>query len=483
MNNIFEHITADEKLKAETLKKAKANRTVKWKTLSVIAAALVVMISVSALFIPMGKNASDAGGKAPETNSTLYSQTIKGDGIFDDVVLNREEVLEETVIGESDKKEEGFLSATGAPHEINKAPSATGKPEDVNKVTAAPSATKPPVNKDENLAKDLTAARLDDNKNFSLWLEKLKDYNTFKQFDTFGISATKRIKVSVTDMDDKPVKNASVTLYAGNEEIFKAVTDNKGIAYLYYNWYYQLRSVAPDKITVESKGKTIEEKVSGEEITVKADFEKTYLNELDIMFMIDTTGSMTDELDYLKYQTSSMLQKLPVQLDTKISVNFYRDEGDDYVVKANPFTSSIKEVTEYFSQTSASGGGDTPEAVDSALKNAIEEHSWRKDSIKLLFLVLDAEAHDDEEVKAQLYKSISMASQLGIRIVPVMASGANEVCEVMCRQMALITGGQFVFLTDHSGIGSSHREPVTDVKYEIKPLITVLKEIINEYTC
>jgi Mg-chelatase subunit ChlD len=342
------------------------------------------------------------------------------------------------------------------------------------------------VNKDENLAKDLTAARLDDNKNFSSWIEKLKDYNTFKQFDTFGISATKRIKVSVADMEDKPVKNASVTLYAGNEEIFKAVTDNKGIAYLYYNWYYRLRSVAPDKIdkiTVESKGKTIEEKVSGAEITVKADFEKTYLNELDIMFMIDTTGSMTDELDYLKYQTSSMLQKLPVQLDTKISVNFYRDEGDDYVVKANPFTSSIKEVTEYFSQTSASGGGDTPEAVDSALKNAIEEHSWRKDSIKLLFLVLDAEAHDDEEVKAQLYKSISMASQLGIRIVPVMASGANEVCEVMCRQMALVTGGQFVFLTDHSGIGSSHREPVTDVKYEIKPLITVLKEIINEYTC
>ncbi len=481
MNNIFEHITADDELKAETLKKAKENKKIKWKALSVIAAALVVTVSVSAFFIPRGKNsAGDATGGAPETYAgTIHSSTLKNDGFFDEIILDREEDVAESVIGEEgDKRGDGLLSATGAPHDINKAPAATGKPYE----TTAPSATKPPANRDEELAKDLTAARLNDNKEFSAWLEKLKAYGTYKQFDTFGISATKRIRVEALDKEDKPVKNASVTLYKGSEEIFKAVTDNKGIAYLYYNWYYQSKSVAPDKITVESNGKKAEAKVTGEEITINTDFERTYLKELDIMFMIDTTGSMVDELDYLKYQTSAMIEKLPVQLDTMVSVNFYRDEGDDYIVKANPFTGSVTEVTKYFSQTDSSGGGDTPEAVDAALKNAIEEHSWRKDSVKIMFLVLDAAAHDEKEVKAQMHKSISDASEMGIRIVPVMASGADEVCELMCRQMALLTGGQFVFLTDHSGIGSSHREPITDVKYEIKPLITVLKEIINEYT-
>ncbi len=469
MNNIFDRITAEENLKAETLKKAKAKKTVGWKTISVIAAALVVTVSVSALLLPTGKNVSDEemSGKAPETyTETFNHSTIFVDGSFDYEIAEDEALMAPSKNG----SEEGVLSATGRPPEINKA-------------TAAPSATKAPSAVQEDFSINLTAARLDDNKDFSSWLEQIKNYKTFGQHDTFGISATKRIKVLVTDTEDKPVKNASVTLLKDNKEIFKAISDNKGVAFLYYNWYYNIENVNPDKIRVESNGKSQEEKIgNSQEITVKGDFERTYLTELDIMFMIDTTGSMTDELDYLKYQTSSMLQKLPVQLDTMVSVNFYRDEGDEYLVKANPFTGAVNEVTSYFMQTGASGGGDKPEAVDAALKNAIEEHSWRKDSVKIMFLVLDAAAHNEAQVKAQIYKSISDAAEMGIRIVPVMASGADEVCELMCRQMALITGGQFVFLTDDSGIGSSHREPVTDVKYDVLPLITVLKEIINEYT-
>ena len=100
--------------------------------------------------------------------------------------------------------------------------------------------------------------------------------------------------------------------------------------------------------------------------------------------------------------------------------------------------------------------------------------------IKLMFLVLDAPAH--EKTDELLHTYINKASEMGIRIIPVMASGADSVCEIMLRQMALITGGQFVFLTDDSGIGGSHHQPETEQKYDVKPLITVLKEIINEYT-
>ena len=70
----------------------------------------------------------------------------------------------------------------------------------------------------------------------------------------------------------------------------------------------------------------------------------------------------------------------------------------------------------------------------------------------------------------------------GIRIVPVMSSGADETTETLCRHLALYTGGQFVFLTDDSGVGGSHREPVTTVDYEVKPLIQILNDVITEYT-
>ena len=81
-----------------------------------------------------------------------------------------------------------------------------------------------------------------------------------------------------------------------------------------------------------------------------------------------------------------------------------------------------------------------------------------------------------------LFQSIQAAARQGIRLIPVMASGADEATEILCRQLALFTGGRFVFITDHSGIGNAHREPITTVAYEVKPLITILKEVIYAYT-
>ena len=478
MNNDFNHISASNELKAETLKKAKSIKPIRWRAMSAIAAALVVTIGVSAFAISKGdyKNLADSyggfKGSAPESNmAPSYSVENSTDTLYND------ETKAEDIILEANPDEPGsstIIKDSSDVHEAPSLPEATSAPE------TAPMATKKP---DVSLSVDLTAAKLDDNKEFDAWLKSKEEFSTFKTYDTFGFSAINRYVVTVVDNEDKPVKNAKVTLLSGGAELFTTFTTNKGIAYLYYNWHKSSSDEKPDKIRVQSKDTVITENIADKkDITIKGDFEKTPLTNLDIMFMIDTTGSMSDELSYLKYQTNAMLQSLPTQLNTQISVNFYRDEGDDYVVKSNPFTSSLTEVSSYFNQTDATGGGDTPEAIDMALKNAVVDHEWRDDSVKIMFLVLDAPAHDDRQTISHLYSYISIAAERGIRIVPVMASGADEVCEVMCRQFALITGGQFVFLTNDSGIGGSHRDPVTETKYEVKPLIAILKEIINEYT-
>ena len=450
MNNHFKHISPSEELKNETLKKAKR---VNWSAISSIAAILVVVIGVS-LFIP--EKSKDVNN-APE--NSLYTDTLKSESsvIFEeDAEVGEGSFDYATDISRGD--EEKWLSATSAPEDDAEEP--------------APAPMKPI---DDDLTKPLTASRLNDNLDFDDWL---KVRENFKGYD-YNISATNRYKVTVKDNEDKAVKNAKVTLFQGGKEIAKAVSDNNGIAYLFCNLYTDGQK--PDKVTVRLKDKTVTEDWNDEtEKTIKGNFEKNAVYDLDIMFMIDTTGSMGDELNYLKYQTNSMLQSLPTQLNTNISVNFYRDYDDEYVVKSNPFTSSLKEVSSFFNQTNANGGGDTPEAVEKALEDGILNHTWRENSIKLMFLVLDAPAH--EKTDELLHTYINKASEMGIRIIPVMASGADNVCEIMCRQMALITGGQFVFLTDDSGIGGTHLKPDTDEEYEVKPLITVLKEIINEYT-
>ena len=52
----------------------------------------------------------------------------------------------------------------------------------------------------------------------------------------------------------------------------------------------------------------------------------------------------------------------------------------------------------------------------------------------------------------------SLASQ-GIRFCPVLCSGADILTEYVMREAAVYTGGTFVYVTDHSGIGGSHHDP------------------------
>jgi hypothetical protein len=47
----------------------------------------------------------------------------------------------------------------------------------------------------------------------------------------------------------------------------------------------------------------------------------------------------------------------------------------------------------------------------------------------------------------------------GVTIYPVAASGADDACEFIMRSAALLTGGQYIFLTNDSRVGDSHAEP------------------------
>ncbi|WP_139902638.1 VWA domain-containing protein [Clostridium thermarum] len=86
-------------------------------------------------------------------------------------------------------------------------------------------------------------------------------------------------------------------------------------------------------------------------------------NILDLMFVVDTTGSMQDELDYLKAELKNVIRRVDAEasqsLDIRLSCNYYRDQGDEYVVRPFPFTRDIDEVINDMNKQYADGGGDT----------------------------------------------------------------------------------------------------------------------------
>jgi len=201
------------------------------------------------------------------------------------------------------------------------------------------------------------------------------------------------------------------------------------------------------------------------------------------MFVIDTTGSMCDELAWIQSELVDVVERTErgmAGLRVRTSVNVYRDHGDAYVVQNHPFRSSASQAAEDLRSHSCGGGGDRPEAMDEALFDGVRSHRWSERAAgRLLFLVTDAPPHRSPDALARLGAIVEIATVLGIRIVPVAASGMDRDTEFLLRGLAILTGGTYVFLTDDSGVGNAHLDPSVG-EYEVEPFNDLLVRLLRE---
>jgi Mg-chelatase subunit ChlD len=199
---------------------------------------------------------------------------------------------------------------------------------------------------------------------------------------------------------------------------------------------------------------------------------------MDLALVIDTTGSMGDEMEYIQAELDTIVARLKRnagQIDLRIGVVLYRDQGDDFVVQSTPLTADIGSIRTLLAQQSADGGGDTPEAMDRAVAEA-GRLQWRSDAAKAVLLVTDAPPHE-EAIGATLDATQVLRSR-GVQIVPVAASGVEDSAQYVLRSMAAVTQGRYIFLTDDSGVGDSHAEP--DVAcYLVTRLDTLVARVLS----
>ncbi|MGN1110244.1 MAG: vWA domain-containing protein [Oscillospiraceae bacterium] len=326
----------------------------------------------------------------------------------------------------------------------------------------------------------LTGGEWNDNAHWSDWealYSSHEEWNEHKK--TWKSQIDNRIAVKVTS-NGQPVAGAKVSCKSA---ISSAVTDNKGMAYLFYTAI----NGPTEQIVVDYKGntKTICGVIGSTSVECELDgVSDSKQTALDFMIMCDTTGSMSDELEYLKVELENIVRKVGTEnanITIRTSVNFYRDEGDEYVVRQFPFTSDIEKSAGAIKEQSSDGGGDFPEAVHTALDSAINQHEWNEDAVKIMFLVLDAPPHsEDAQVVSSVNKYICEAAEKGIRIVPIASSGIDKSTEYLLRTMAFSTGGTYTFLTNDSGIGGSHIEPTVGA-FNVEKLSDMMVRIVNGY--
>ena len=330
----------------------------------------------------------------------------------------------------------------------------------------------------------LTAAEWNDNSNWPFF-SNLVSAGTIS-FPVFGIDPRNRIQVTVTDEAGAVLPAEAVVLWnAEGEKLWSAVTDKAGVAYLFFS-----QEETPDHVTAAGAEQPVYVSVPDEsgqgtastqrlqEITVVGSAQAARPANLQVMFIVDTTGSMGDELAYLQKDFSAIAEKVG-NAGVSYSVCFYRDEGDDYVTKCSGFTSDISAVQALINAEYAEGGGDIPEAVAQVLTECLTERSdWDESCAKLAFLIFDAPPHSGTD--AVLDRAVRAAAARGIHVVPVVASNAERETELFGRALAICTNGTYIFLTDDSGVGDSHLEPIVG-SYTVEKLHDIIVRLIGEY--
>ncbi len=333
----------------------------------------------------------------------------------------------------------------------------------------------------------LTAGEWRDLDHWTFWNDLMKDPYFRKMQDYWKYYPGDRFSVYFNDENEQPLPDITVELKnRSGSTVWTARTDNTGKAELWGNFYGGEETQF--RLSVSHQGKNYPFAPSlyeqGQNI-FKLPVDCLQRHQVDIAFVVDATGSMSDELEFLKAEMKDVIRQASIEnefIDIRTSALFYRDKGDDYLTRSIAFNNDITNTLAFIKMQAAGGGGDTPEAVHTALEKAVYELDWRDEALsRILFLLLDAPPHYNSAVLDSLQQTILAAAEKGIKIIPITGSGIDKESEFLMKFFALATNGTYVFLTNHSGIGGHHIE-ATAGDHNIEPLNDLMVRLILENT-
>lgn len=344
----------------------------------------------------------------------------------------------------------------------------------------------------------VTAGEWCDLTHWDFWSKLMLGESFSDKSDYWEFYTNNRIAVKVTDERGNALAGVKVRLLSegeGTGTVWETVTDNHGLAECWLGLFQKTKGNAVDRLRISLNG----EMMDGHPVACLMDSllqsmpvnqyviskPKAPSDQADIAFIVDATGSMSDEINFLKEDLMDIINKVKSVrpgMTMRTAALFYRDEGDEYVTRHQDFTSDVGKTANYVGKQEAGGGGDYPEAVHTALERMLQNLSWdNKARTHIAFLVLDAPAHHEDGVIRSLQQSIERCARQGIKIIPVAASGVDKNTEFMLRFFANATGGTYVFITDDSGVGYSHIEASVG-DYDVEQLNNLLIRLIEYYT-
>lgn len=334
----------------------------------------------------------------------------------------------------------------------------------------------------------VTAGHWRDIDHWKEWLKTNNDKTVASHMKVWGLYPNTLNVIKIANHNHEILPFVKIKLMNGSVVVWETVTDIEGKAYLWPMVEKDSTNTDAKDLELQYAGNTysiLDYKNTFPDNYVRIKANKTPSQKIEIGFMVDATGSMGDEIKFLQRELIDVVGRIKKErpcMDIYTGSIFYKDHGDDYLTRVQPLTSNPVNTIDFISNQYAGGGGDFPEAVDYGLEAAINELNWSAEAgTKLLFILLDAPPHVNPEIQTRLNKAIQLAASKGIRLVPVAASGINQATEFLLKYMAIITNGEYLYITDDSQIGGRHLLP-TGGKSEVEFLNDLMVNVILKYS-
>lgn len=307
----------------------------------------------------------------------------------------------------------------------------------------------------------LRAGEIDDNANFDAYSAYMSGFGQRVDGNSSGVrflDVSDRLILTVVDSAQLPVMDARVTVFDGQRQLFVGRTSAGGRTILFPRALGAGEQGARLRVVVEKDAARSESDVRRGEIypaPIGLDIgQQRGRQRLDVLFLLDATGSMSDEIGRIQQTIVSIADRISA-LDQRPELRFalvnYRDRGDEYVTQVTDFTPDVAAFQRRLLEVRADGGGDNPESLNEGLHQAVQGVNWADDALRLVVLVADAPPHMDYQGDYDYVQEARVAAAKGVKIFPIAASNSDDRAEYVFRQLAQQTLGSFIFLTYQPG--------------------------------
>lgn len=204
---------------------------------------------------------------------------------------------------------------------------------------------------------------------------------------------------------------------------------------------------------------------------------KTAKRNAEIVFCLDATGSMSGLIGTAKEKIWDIVSELAQSedIDTlKMGMVFYRDRGDRFVTKKLALSSNLDDVYADLLEMNADEGGDTPESVNQALHESVNDLLWSEgaNTYRTIFVVGDCPPHMDYGNDVPYIISCKQAAKKGIVINTIKLGNSCLDAIPHFKKMANCSQGEFLQLDQNAS------DYVVETPYD-KKINEVSKEIDN----